>query len=69
MSTPPPPSPSATDSASLPPAVSASASASITPIVVGVVDYEARARAFGSDDFREGLSAFRDKRPPRFGGR
>ncbi len=46
MSTPPPPSPSATDSASLPPAVSASASASITPIVVGVVDYEARARAF-----------------------
>lgn len=47
MSTPPPPSPSAIDSASPPPA--ASASASVTPNVVGVVgavDYEARARAF-----------------------
>lgn len=29
----------------------------------------ARSRAFDSDDLREGLSAFRDKRPPEFGGR
>ncbi len=29
----------------------------------------ARSRAFDSDDFREGLAAFRDTRPPEFGGR
>ncbi len=29
----------------------------------------ARARAFASNDFREGLAAFRHKRPPRFEGR
>lgn len=29
----------------------------------------ARARAFASDDFREGLAAFRGKRLPEFGGR
>ena len=30
---------------------------------------QARARAFASDDFSEGLAAFRDRRPPEFSGR